>query len=115
MKFLLDEMLPPTAATALDRAGHDAITVVMAGLTGAPHGEVLAFAVDNDRVLVTEDVEDFAVLLQHAVDRGEPAVPVVFVNRRSLPRRGALAEHLARRLDRWAADHADPYVGTHWL
>jgi predicted nuclease of predicted toxin-antitoxin system len=114
VRWLLDEMLPPAVARALDGMGHDARTVREAGLAGAADPEVLDAAVRERRVLVTENVTDFARLLSDRLSTGDPCVPVVFVRRASLSR-DAPWSNLASALDRWARANADPYVGPHWL
>lgn len=115
MRWLVDEMLPPDTAAELNRRGHDATSVAGLGLAGQPDPVVYDRAVTESRIVVTENVADFAVLLDRRLRANEPAVPVVFVRKGDLPRRGALAHHLGARLDRWADDSPDPYLGPHWL
>jgi hypothetical protein len=67
------------------------------------------------RIVGTENIADFAVLLDQRLRNNEPAVPVVFVRKGDLPRRGALPNRLAERLHRWAEANPDPYLGPHWL
>ncbi|HEY4917416.1 MAG TPA: DUF5615 family PIN-like protein [Solirubrobacteraceae bacterium] len=59
MKLLLDEMYSPRLAEALRVAGIDASTVAELGLAGAADPEVLAAAIAEERVLLTENVADF--------------------------------------------------------
>ena len=115
MKWLIDEMLPPETAVQLDHRGHDAISVAGLGLTGQPDSVVFDRAVAELRIVVTENVADFAVLLDQRLRHDEPPTPVVFVHKGDLPRRGALPHHLAERLDAWAEANPDPYLGSHWL
>ena len=114
MKWLIDEMLPPTTADELERRGHDAIAAVAAGLSGAGDSEVLRRAVDDDQVVVTENFADFAALLEQAASRDETAAAVVFVRKSSFAAGPGLAFHLAEHLHAWAEDHPDPYRGLHW-
>ncbi len=107
-------MLPPATATELGRLGHDAVTVVGVELAGAADEVVYASAVGAGRTVVTENVADFAVLLEARLAREEPCVPVVLVRKRDFPRGGGLAAHLARHLDAWATEHPHPYPGLHW-
>jgi hypothetical protein len=72
-------------------------------------------AVSEARIVMTENFADYVLLLDQRSARGEPCVPVVFVRKTSLPRRGALAPRLAKRLDAWVRLHPEPYVGPHWL
>ncbi len=53
MKLFLDENLSPQHASELRAEGHDAIAVLEVGLSGATDEQVLRFAVENGRVLVT--------------------------------------------------------------
>jgi predicted nuclease of predicted toxin-antitoxin system len=114
VKWLLDEMLPPEAAEELNRRGHDAVSVAGLGLAGQPDLVVFDTAVAHNRVVVTENVGDYAILLDQRLRGNEPAVPVVFVRKADLPGRGALPVHLAERLHTWADANPDPYVGPHW-
>jgi len=66
-------------------------------------------------VVVTENVADFARLVQERQRAGLAGASVVFVRRDDLPRRGALAFHLAQGLDSWAAEHPDAPTGLYWL
>jgi hypothetical protein len=71
--------------------------------------------VAEGRVVVTENVADFALLLDQRLRNDEPATAIVFVSKADLPRRGALPYHLAERLHTWAEANPDPYLGPHWL
>lgn len=107
-------MLPPATVTELHRRGHDAVHVNALGLAGHDDPVVFEAAVTQGRIVVTENFADHAVLLDQRLRNDEPCVPVVFVRKTDLPRRGALAHHLAERLHTWAAGHPDPYLGAHW-
>jgi hypothetical protein len=115
VKWLIDEMLPPETATELRRRGHDAVSVGGLEPSGQPDAVIFDTAVAHDRVVVTENVADYAVLLDQRLRNNEAAVPAVFVRKADLPRRGGLSVHLAERLHRWAEANPDPYVGPHWL
>jgi hypothetical protein len=99
-------MYPPLAAELLrGRHGHDAVHVAEVGLRGAEDSEVAASARAGDRVLVTENVADFAI---------ERDIVLVFVRKRRLPAGKAQAAALADVLSRWARANPEPYVGPHW-
>lgn len=68
MKLLLDENLSSRHASELRAEGHDAVAVLEAGLSGAADEEVLRFAVENGRVLVTLDA-DFANVMRFPPER----------------------------------------------
>ena len=114
MKWLIDEMLPPALADELNALGHDACTVIAIGLGSADDATVYTAALDHNRVMVTENASDFAALVADRLARGEECVPVVLVRKADHPGGGALAHHLARQLDRWAAHNPEPYPGPHW-
>jgi predicted nuclease of predicted toxin-antitoxin system len=63
VKLFLDENLSPQHAAELRIEGHDAVAVLGAGLSGATDEQVLRFAVDSGRVLVTLDA-DFANVMR---------------------------------------------------
>jgi predicted nuclease of predicted toxin-antitoxin system len=58
-KFKLDENLPKEAADLLQDAGYDAATIWDQQMVGAPDSKVASVCKDEDRVLVTLDL-DFA-------------------------------------------------------
>ncbi len=114
MRWLLDEMLPPSTAAELNDLGHDAVAVVGIGLAQAADEDLYVLAVEQERIVVTENFADFARVGELRLAREQPVVPVVFVRKRAHPRGGALGRHLALHLHRWANDHPDPYPGPHW-
>ena len=64
MKFLLDENLSPLHARTLRALGHDALSVVDLGLSGADDSVVRHAAIQAGRILVTLD-GDFANLVRY--------------------------------------------------
>ena len=114
MRFLLDEMLPSVAAERLQRLGHEAVGVRDIGLGNKPDDEILAVAVADAWVVVTENADDFIVLVAKRLMAGRPTAPLVIVHRGRLAGR-AIADRLARALDGWARSHPEPWVGQHWI
>lgn len=104
MRFLIDEMFPPAVGGFLSALDHDAVHVRDLGVNGRPDREVADMAAQEERVLVTENVKDFA---------RERDIVIVCVLKSRLPPEG-MAQHLALLLDAWAKTHPDPYVGLHW-
>ena len=104
MRFLIDEMFPSTTCDLLAKRGHDAVHVRDRGVNARPDRDVAEVATHEKRVLVTENVKDFAAFHDFAV---------VCVLKSRLPASG-IAEHLARLIDRWAAANPDPYLVLHW-
>ncbi|MBU0609102.1 MAG: DUF5615 family PIN-like protein [Armatimonadetes bacterium] len=62
MRLLLDMGLPRRSAEALRRLGHDAAHLSERGLSRLPDEEIVALAVEEDRVVITLDA-DFSALL----------------------------------------------------
>lgn len=114
MRWLIDEMLPPSTADLLNERGHDAVSLRVAGLAGAADPDVFDYAVAERRLVVTENCADYSSLLTQRLGNNQPCVPIVFIHKPNLPKGGALAMHLAARLDAWAAANPDPYLGPHW-
>ena len=57
MKFKLDQNLAIECATVLAEAGHDAMTVYEQQLTGAPDEKIVAVCRQEERVLITADLD----------------------------------------------------------
>lgn len=114
MRWLIDEMLPPATAVELKSLGHDAVGVADAGLRGDDDATVYAAAVEQQRIMVTENFADFAAIVTDRLAANEPSIPVVFVRKRHHPRGSALAPALARHLHEWAVKNPKPYPGVHW-
>lgn len=62
MKFLIENALPPRLALLLVAAGYDAVHVGAYGMHAAPDEEILARALQEERVVVSADT-DFGVIL----------------------------------------------------
>jgi predicted nuclease of predicted toxin-antitoxin system len=89
MKLLLDEMYTPAIAEQLRARGHDVASVHDAPyrrLEGEPDEEVWAAALADERVLVSENVQDFRRLEADALARTQPHAPLIFTTDRQFPR-----------------------------
>lgn len=78
-RFLIDEDLPRSLASALTAAGMEAIHVVDAGLRGSSDAAVFESSVRTGRSLVTADL-DFANLLRFPPGSHEGIVIVRYPN-----------------------------------
>jgi predicted nuclease of predicted toxin-antitoxin system len=94
LRFLVDNALSPKLAEGLRQAGHDAIHLQEIGRQSAPDTEVLARATDEDRIIISSDM-DFGDLLS-ASDLVRPSV-ILFrrVERRTGARLTLLLKNLA--------------------
>lgn len=83
MRLALDEMYPPALAQELRTAGVDALTVAELGLAGRSDPDVFAAAVAQRRVLLTENVGDFARIAADHLTRGghHPGVLIALSSR----------------------------------
>lgn len=107
-------MCPPSAAAELERLGHDALSVAGSALAGSDDEHLYELAASEDRVLVTENFADYAVLVTRSLERSASRGIVAFVRKSDLPSPSALGPALARRLDAWANTNPSPPPGTHW-
>jgi predicted nuclease of predicted toxin-antitoxin system len=115
VRFLIDEMYGERVAELLHDRGHDAVHVRSIGLGGAPDADVLARAVEERRVLVTENAADFLPLLDGRQSAGVPTTPVLIALTVGRGVGGGLHAQLADDIEAWAADQSDPYAHAHWL
>jgi len=100
MRFLANENFPGDAVAALRAAGHD-VAWVRTDDPGGSDRDILAWAVREDRVLLTFD-KDFGELAWGA---GLPAACGVILFRLPMPRPAAAGQTLAdivMRRDDWA-------------
>jgi len=89
MRLLLDEMYAPTIAEQLRARGRDVASVhdpEYGALEGEPDEEVWAAAFADDRVLVTENVQDFRRIETDALARAQPTARLIFTTDRQFPR-----------------------------
>jgi len=86
MKFLADESCAGPVIRALRDAGHD-VTAIVEVAQGAPDDEVMALALRESRILITED-SDFGELVYA---RGHSAAGVMFVRFPNRVRQAKLA------------------------
>ena len=89
MRLLLDEMYAPTIAGQLRVRGHDVASVhdpEYRTLERKPDEEVWAAAIAADRVLVTENVQDFRRIEADALGCVQPAARLIFTTDRQFSR-----------------------------
>ena len=100
--LLLDEMLPPSLAVALNDAGCDT-TAISADpeLRGTPDAEVLELAAAQGRILVTDNIRDFVPLSNAWAAQGRAHQGMLLLSSKTFPmtstRTGNIAAALLRR------------------
>jgi predicted nuclease of predicted toxin-antitoxin system len=83
LKLLLDEMYSPVLARDLRAAGVDVNTVAELGLAGSSDAEVFSASLAQDRVVLTENIADFArIFAEHlAAGHRHPGVLIALSSR----------------------------------
>lgn len=108
-RFLLDEMLSPAIAAQLRDLGHDADRVVAdPARRGLPDQDVLALAAASDRIVVTTNIRDFAVLDRSWRAEGRDHAGLVLVPSTSLRQTAGFIGAVVTALDAAAARHRLP-------
>ena len=96
-------MYGPAVAAGLRGRGHDAASLhdpAHAHLSGAPDPEVLAVAIEEGRVLVTENVRDYRPLEGQLLAAGSHHAGLLYTSNRQFPRGDpATTGRLVRALD----------------
>lgn len=119
MRLVLDEHLDNAIAVELRRRGHDVVAVTEdPHLHGIGDRELLAWAAEVGRVIVTYDARGFGPLVEERQVLGEPLTGVIFLSSKRYPQGqrsyGALMRDLARVLEQDPA--ADALSGSaRWL
>jgi predicted nuclease of predicted toxin-antitoxin system len=100
LRLLLDEMYSPAIAEALRERGHDALSAHdRPDLAAALDRAIFAAMQAEERVIVTNNVRDFAPLAREALERGSTFPGIVFTSDRSLPRNKRTIGTFAAALD----------------
>jgi len=102
VKLLLDEMLDATIAERLRQRGHDVVTVQGdSDLQGKKDPELLQAARAMRRVLVTDNVQDFARLHQQFLAANEAHAGILLAAPASFPRSKRTIRIWVTALDRY--------------
>ena len=115
MRLLIDEMHSPRVAEALRADGWDAVAVVAeSSLRSLSDESLLALAAESGRVIVTEDVGDFARLAAMTTAAGDSHCGIVITSQaRFIRRPPAYPNNLIEALRRFLA--APPVDGDTWV
>ena len=113
MRLLLDEMISPKVAKQLRARGHDVVAVAeRADLVQSADEQVLSQAAQEDRVLVTLDVADVAVLAGQWAAQGRLHAGIVYVSGTSFPQDRSLLGALVMALAAASAGQLLPGPGV---
>ncbi len=99
-RLLLDEMISPAVAGQLRARGHDVEAVAeRIDLVGATDDEVLRVAASADRVVITMNISDFALLDRDWRSLSRTHSGITFVATVSFPQGRSLVGALVESLD----------------
>jgi predicted nuclease of predicted toxin-antitoxin system len=103
-RLALDEMFSPQIAAELVRRGHDAVAVAAdPALAGLPDEQVLEWATEQGRCLVTENVKDYEALRRAAAAQGRTHAGLLYCGPRRFPRDRRFLGALVVALDKLLA------------
>jgi hypothetical protein len=99
-RLLLDEMLSPKIGAALEAHGHDIAAVTQRPDLMALHDDdpILAAADDEDRVIVTANIGDFAALDARWTAEGRAHAGIVLVSTSQFPQDRSFIGRVANAL-----------------
>ena len=104
VRLLLDEMFSPEIASELVRRGHDVVAVAAdPGLAGLPDEQVLEWATEQGRCLVTENVKDYEILRRASTAQGRTHAGLLYSGPRRFPRDRRFVGALVVALDKLIA------------
>ncbi len=114
---MLDEMFSPQIGELLRQDGIDCVSVAADRLLCAQDdATVLAAALEQGRVLVTNNVIDFEPLRRNRIALGQAVPPLIYTDDSTFPRNRHYIGHLAAALTNAATTHlVDTYGGVLWL
>lgn len=117
MKLLLDEMWPPEIALQLRRGGHDVKAITEhPDLRGQPDAVVFAWAQEQERIVVTENVIDYRQLAAHEMHQGRHYHGLILTTNRRFPRHDPrTVGRLVTALDRVLSSGVEMGNREHWL
>lgn len=107
MRLLLDEHFSHRIAEALRADGHDVQATGDVGLSGTSDEELLVIALEQGRVLVTNNVADFVPIEREWAAGGDVHQGIIYTSDGSVPRAVNQMGELLTRLARMLEEHPD--------
>jgi len=99
-RLLLDEMFSPRIAAELTARGRDCVAVAAdPGMREMSDDDLLGRAVDDGRVLVTNNVVDFERLRRRRAAVNSPVPPLIYTSDSTFPRDRRFTGRLVDALD----------------
>lgn len=119
LKLLVDEMYPPAIAEQLRDRKHDAEAVTeRAELRSLADADIFALAQHEQRIVVTENIDDFSAIADGYDLRGQAHFGLVLVPPGGYPRGSpGTIGRMVTELDRLLGEHPEqiPTSPRHWL
>ncbi|MGH2903345.1 MAG: DUF5615 family PIN-like protein [Solirubrobacteraceae bacterium] len=119
MKLLIDEMYPPAIAEQLRDRTHEVEAVTeRTELRALADTEIFALAQQEQRAVVTENIDDFSVIADGYDQRSQAHFGLVLVPPGSYPRGSpATIGRMVTELERLLKEHTRtaPTSSRHWL
>jgi hypothetical protein len=119
LKLLVDEMYPSAIAEQLRDRNHDVEAVTERNeLRSLPDAGIFALAQQEQRAVVTENIDDFCVIAEGYDLRGEAHFGLVLAPPRRYPRGSpATIGRMVTALDRLLGEHPGEMATSmrHWL
>jgi Domain of unknown function (DUF5615) len=102
--LVLDEMFSPEIAAELSKRGHDVVAIAAhPALAGLPDDQILAWAAEQRRCLLTENVKDFETLRRQCAAQGISHPGLLYSGLRRFPRDRRFLGALVAALDQLLA------------
>ena len=79
-KLLLDECVWAKMASNLRSEGFDVLHVIEVGISGIQDDEILQYATDNGRAVLTFNIKDFILLAKQCYASGKPHAGIIVSN-----------------------------------
>jgi hypothetical protein len=119
LRLLVDEMYTPAIAEQLRDRGYDVEAITeRPGLRALADTDIFALAQQEQRAVVTENIDDFSIIADGYDQRGHAHFGLVLVPHSSYPRnRPRTIGRIVTELDRLLSEHPDATAmsSRYWL